>query len=167
MKKVFKSLLVAFVCVVVIFSGKALAKEKVILDTDMVEAFDDGIAMLLLLKDPNIDLLGVCTITGNSWVEEGTAYTVKQLAIEGRLDVPIMKGLEYPLRASRHANFDMERKMFGMGHDGWVRLEFLVQHLGRQPINKDMVKHQRRLSKNSTQWILSLIPYARTPMRLL
>ena len=107
-------------CVVVIFSGKALAKEKVILDTDMVEAFDDGIAMLLLLKDPNIDLLGVCTITGNSWVEEGTAYTVKQLAIEGRLDVPIMKGLEYPLRASRHANFDMERKMFGMGHDGWV-----------------------------------------------
>lgn len=46
-------------------------KEKVLLDTDMVEMFDDGVALAMLAKDPKIELVGVTTVTGNSWVEEG------------------------------------------------------------------------------------------------
>ena len=44
----------------------ASAKEKIILDTDMVEMFDDGIAMLLLAKAPEVELLGVTVTAGNS-----------------------------------------------------------------------------------------------------
>lgn len=34
------------------------AREKVILDSDMVEGFDDGVAMLALAQSPGIELIG-------------------------------------------------------------------------------------------------------------
>lgn len=95
------------------------AKEKVLLDTDMVEAFDDGVAMVMLANAPNVELLGITTVTGNSWVQEGTAYTLRQLEIEGK-NIPVAEGMRYPLRPHRHELFEMERKQFGMGHDAWL-----------------------------------------------
>lgn len=57
-------LLLALLCVM---AGpvQAAEREKVLLDSDMVEAFDDGFAMLLLAKSPNIELVGVTTLSGN------------------------------------------------------------------------------------------------------
>ena len=98
----------------------AAAKEKVLLDTDMVECFDDGVAMVMLANAPGIDLVGVTTLTGNSWAASGTANAIKQLEIEGRTDVPIAIGFEYPLRPGRHAGIATERKLYGMGHDDWM-----------------------------------------------
>ena len=49
----------------------AQKKEKVILDTDMVEVFDDGVAMMMLAKATKIDLLGVTVVIVNTWVPEG------------------------------------------------------------------------------------------------
>ncbi len=95
-------------------------KEKVLLDTDMVEAFDDGFAMLLLANAQNIDLVGVTTVTGNSWVEDGTAYALYQLEVEKRSDVPVAAGLEFPFRPQRHELFEHERAACGMGADAWV-----------------------------------------------
>ena len=96
------------------------AKEKVILDTDMVEAFDDGVAMLLLAKDPNVQLMGVTVVTGNTWVEHGTAHAIRQLEVTGLKDVPVTMGLQYPLRPNRHETFALERRLIGRGHDSWV-----------------------------------------------
>ncbi len=97
-----------------------IQKEKVLLDTDMVEAFDDGFAMVLLANAPNIDLVGVTTVTGNSWVEQGTAYALYQLEVEKRADVPVAAGLEFPFRPQRHELFADERAASGMGEDSWV-----------------------------------------------
>ena len=111
------------VCTILLLASspvQAAVKEKVILDSDMVEAFDDGVAMILLANAPNIDLLGVTTLSGNSWVEDGTAYTVRQLEIEGKTAVPVAMGLPYPFRPQRHELFDQERKSIGKGHDSWV-----------------------------------------------
>ena len=55
----------------------ASAKEKVILDTDMVMLYDDGVAMMMLANHPNIELLGVTIAPGNTWVSEGTAYALR------------------------------------------------------------------------------------------
>ena len=59
-----------FAASLLIVSGGAVSAQdevkKVILDTDMVEMFDDGMAMLLLDKAPNIDLLGVTVVAGNA-----------------------------------------------------------------------------------------------------
>lgn len=97
----------------------AQQKEKVLLDTDMVEMFDDGVALIMLANAPGIDLLGVTCVTGNSWVQEGVAYSLRHLEIEGR-DIPVVEGMRYPLRPQRHELFEMERAQFGMGHDAWL-----------------------------------------------
>ena len=102
------------------FTAAADTKEKVLLDTDMVESFDDGVAMIMLANAPGIDLLGVTTLTGNSWAAGGVAYAIKQLEIEGKTSIPVAMGFEYPLRPYRHAGIAAERKLFGMGLDSWM-----------------------------------------------
>ena len=96
------------------------AKEKVILDTDMVEIFDDGIAMMMLQLAPHVDLLGVTVVIGNTWLPEGTAYALRQLEAIKATHVPVAMGLKYPLRPNRHDNMEYERKLFGIGHDIWA-----------------------------------------------
>lgn len=99
----------------------AAEREKVLLDTDMVDAFDDGVAMALLANAANVELVGVTTLFGNSWVQAGTASALRQLEFEGAAKrVPVAMGLEYPLRADRHQLFRQERALIGRGHDRWV-----------------------------------------------
>ncbi len=69
-----------------ILGSAGAAKEKVILDTDMVMLYDDGVAMMMLANHPNIELLGVTIVPGNTWVSEGTAYALRQLEVIGRTD---------------------------------------------------------------------------------
>ncbi len=97
-----------------------IIKEKVLLDADMVDAFDDGVAMLLLAADPRIDLVGVTTVTGNSWATGGAASALYQLDVAQERDVPVFIGAQYPFRAQRHANIATERTMFGIGTDVWM-----------------------------------------------
>ncbi len=71
--------------------------QKVILDTDMVEMFDDGMAMILLDKAPNIDLLGVTVVAGNTPMPRGVATGVRQLEAIGS-DTPIYEGSRMGIR---------------------------------------------------------------------
>lgn len=84
-------------------TGAAFAQEeptKVILDTDMVEMFDDGTAMIMLDQAPNVDLLGVTVVSGNTPMPRGVATGVRQLeAIDS--EVPIYQGSRYGLRPWR------------------------------------------------------------------
>jgi len=95
------------------FGPVAGAKEKVILDTDMVILYDDGVAMMMLANHPNTKLVGVTIVPGNTWLSEGTAYALRQLQVLGRSDIPVAPGVRYPLRAGRYETLDVERKMFG------------------------------------------------------
>jgi inosine-uridine nucleoside N-ribohydrolase len=69
--------------------------------------------MMMLANHPDIELLGVTIVPGNTWVSEGTAYAIRQLEILNRRDIPVALGIRYPLRAGRYKNLDLERKMFG------------------------------------------------------
>jgi inosine-uridine nucleoside N-ribohydrolase len=71
--------------------------QKVIFDTDMVELFDDGAAMLLLDRAPNIDLLGVTVVAGNTTMPRGVATGVRQLEAIGS-EVPIYAGSRFGFR---------------------------------------------------------------------
>ncbi len=115
-KWIFTLLLFSFT----LLGATAQSKEKVILDTDMVEIFDDGIALMMLQLDPNIDLVGVTTVTGNSWVTEGTAYALRQLEAINSTHIPVAIGAEFPLRPHRHAAMSNERPLYGIGHDLWA-----------------------------------------------
>lgn len=96
-----------------ILSSGATAKEKVILDTDMVMLYDDGVAMMMLANHPDIELLGVTVVPGNTWVAEGTAYALRQLEILKRKDIPVAMGTRFPLRAGRYETIRLEQEMFG------------------------------------------------------
>ena len=99
----------------------AQEKTKVILDTDMVEIFDDGVAMMMLQINPDIELLGITTVVGNSWVNEGTAWALRQLeAVNAADKVPVAMGVTRPLRPDRHELMKNERPLFGIGHDDWA-----------------------------------------------
>ena len=74
--------------------------QKVILDTDMVECFDDGVAMILLENSRNIDLLGVTVVAGNTSMPHGVASGVRQLEILNST-TPIYQGSRVGIRNSR------------------------------------------------------------------
>jgi len=97
-----------------------LDTEKVLLDTDMVEIFDDGIAMMMLQFDPKIELLGVTTVVGNSWVADGTAFALRQLEAIKATHIPVAMGITRPLRPGRHETMPLERQLFGIGNDTWA-----------------------------------------------
>jgi inosine-uridine nucleoside N-ribohydrolase len=105
-------------------AGKMPAEQKtpagkipVILDTDMVDWFDDGAAMVMLAKSPKIDLLGVTVVIGNTWVETGTASAIRQLEGIKRTDIPVACGVNQVTRKDRFANMQDEIKQFGHGAD--------------------------------------------------
>jgi len=109
-----------YLCILLLFTFNSMgwAKEKVILDTDMVELFDDGVAMVMLANSNEIDLLGVVTVAGNVWEPEATSYALRQLAIIDRADLPVYGGTRHPLRAGRYETMKTERDLFGQL--GWM-----------------------------------------------
>lgn len=79
-----------------------IKKKKVILDVDT--GIDDAIAIMLALASPELEVLGITTVSGNIDLESATKNTLKVLKLIGREDIPVFKGAEKPLwRAIRYA----------------------------------------------------------------
>ncbi|HXH15191.1 MAG TPA: nucleoside hydrolase [Sphingomonas sp.] len=84
-----------FLCLAITSVGSVEAREprrKVIID-------DEGFALmhLMLLDAPNVDVLGITTVSGNVWANRATALALRGVEIAGRTDVPVMQGATYPL----------------------------------------------------------------------
>jgi len=62
----------------------------VIIDTD--PGIDDAIAIALACASPEIDLLGVTTVGGNTGIENTTGNALRLLHLFGRDDVPVAAG---------------------------------------------------------------------------
>jgi inosine-uridine nucleoside N-ribohydrolase len=71
----------------------------VILDCD--PGHDDAIALLLALASPEIELLGVSTVSGNQTLDKTTANAIRVLDHVGRDDVPVAAGAPRPLVRER------------------------------------------------------------------
>ena len=73
-------------------------KQKIIIDQD--EAGPGGTdqqATLLLIQSPKTDVLGITVVTGDAWLNEEIAHTLRTLEIIGRTDIPVLRCAEYPL----------------------------------------------------------------------
>jgi inosine-uridine nucleoside N-ribohydrolase len=55
------------------------------------------LSLLMLLRAPQIDLLGITTVSGDQWVEPATVFALCATEQAGRTDVPVVKGAERPL----------------------------------------------------------------------
>ena len=67
----------------------------IILDCD--PGHDDAIALLLALASPELELVGVTTVSGNHTLDKTTANALRVLEFVGRSDVPVHAGADRPL----------------------------------------------------------------------
>lgn len=73
-----------------VLSAAGPVKIPIILDTDIGTDIDDAFALALVLQSPELDLLGVTTVSGDT---QGRArLAAKMLEEAGRLDVPVAAG---------------------------------------------------------------------------
>src|SRR5579872_7419751 len=76
----------------------AQEKRKVIIDQDAAgPAGTDQQAILLLVQSPQTEVLGVTVVTGDAWLNDEVAHTLRMLELVGRTDIPVVPGAEYPL----------------------------------------------------------------------
>jgi purine nucleosidase len=66
------------------------APSKILLDCD--PGIDDALAILLALASPEVELIGVTTVGGNSQVENETQNALAVLALGGGMHVPVAQG---------------------------------------------------------------------------
>jgi inosine-uridine nucleoside N-ribohydrolase len=77
----------------------------IILDCD--PGHDDAIALLLALASPEVNLLGVTTVSGNQTLEKTTANAIRVLDHVGRTEIPVAAGADRPLVRERHVAADV------------------------------------------------------------
>jgi inosine-uridine nucleoside N-ribohydrolase len=86
---------VLFLCMAIMSVGTADAQaphRKVVVDD---EGF--GLMHLMLLDAPDVDVLGITTVSGNVWANRATALALRGVEVTGRTDVPVVQGATYPL----------------------------------------------------------------------
>jgi inosine-uridine nucleoside N-ribohydrolase len=71
----------------------------IILDCD--PGHDDAIAILLALASPEIELVGVTTVSGNQTLDKTTANALRVLELAGRGDIPVYAGADAPFMRKR------------------------------------------------------------------
>lgn len=70
-------------------------RKKVILDID--PGIDDAIAIALALQPPELELLGITTVAGNTYVDKAARNALRVLNYLGRKDIPVFLGSEHLL----------------------------------------------------------------------
>jgi len=58
-------------------------------------------SILIALQSPDVDPLGITVVTGDQWLDEELAHTLRLLEIIGRRDIPVVAGAEFPLVRTR------------------------------------------------------------------
>jgi inosine-uridine nucleoside N-ribohydrolase len=67
----------------------------ILLDCD--PGHDDAIAILLALASPEVELLGITTVAGNTTLPNATANALRVLELAGREEIPVAAGAGRPL----------------------------------------------------------------------
>jgi len=116
-----KSFLFRCIAAIFLFStfvASAQTSRKIIVDQDAAgPAGTDQQSMLLLIQSPQTEVLGITVVTGDQWLHEEVAHTLRMLELIGRTDIPVVPGAEYPLVRRRE---DTERWELEYGEVAWL-----------------------------------------------
>jgi len=85
-------LLALLICIVGAVGSAAAEPRKIIID-------DDGFGLMhhMFLNAPDVEVLGITEVSGNTWVNRGTAMALKGVEIHGDTSIPVVEGATYPL----------------------------------------------------------------------
>jgi purine nucleosidase len=118
-------------------------RRKIIIDQDAAgPAGTDQQSMLLLIQSPQTEVLGITAVTGDQWLNDEVAHTLRMLELIGRTDIPVVPGAEYPLVRRK---LDTERWEQQFGSVPWLGAwtpKFYHPHdqLGEMPEGKPISK---------------------------
>jgi purine nucleosidase len=94
-------------------------KIKVIVDQDARgPATTDMQSILIFLQSDKFEVLGITTVSGDQWMKEETARTLRLLEIAGRTDVPVAEGALFPLLNSKEESERWEGLYGKLGYKG-------------------------------------------------
>ena len=123
MKKYFRPLGVTLLifCAATFLAASSSAQQnkiKVIADQDSGGPQGTNfLSLLMLLRAPEIDLLGITTVSGDQWVEPATIFALWATEQAGRRNVPVIKGAENPL-VNTQREAELREALFG-SYIGW------------------------------------------------
>ncbi len=74
----------------------------------------------MMLQADNIDLLGITLVTGDAWMKQEMAYTLRLLEMMGRTEIPVYPGAEFPMLNTKE-EWQLRQQLYG-GHrlDPWM-----------------------------------------------
>jgi purine nucleosidase len=119
------------------------AKRKIIIDQDAAgPAGTDQQSMLLLIQSPQTEVLGITVVTGDMWLTEEVAHTLRMLELIGRTDIPVVPGAEYPLLRQKEETEQWEQRYGSVAWLGpWTPGRFHPPaELGQMPEGKPSAK---------------------------
>lgn len=67
----------------------------VIIDSDW--GANGYVPLLIALNDPNSTVVGLTTLSGDTWMDQSTQYALRWLEIANRTSVPVAKGATFPV----------------------------------------------------------------------
>ena len=99
MRKVF---LTGLLCLLVSLSAAAQPRRKVIVNEDCSGPGGSNMQTLLtMIQSPQVEVLGITVVSGDQWLDEEVAHTLRLLEIIGRADIPVIPGARFPLVRTR------------------------------------------------------------------
>ena len=73
-------------------------RRKLIIDQDAHGPASTNLqSVLMLLQAPDVEVLGICVVSGDGWCDENVAHMLRLLEIAGRTEVPVYRGATFPL----------------------------------------------------------------------
>jgi purine nucleosidase len=132
-------------------------KRKIIIDQDAAgPAGTDEQSILLLIQSPQTQVLGVTVVTGDGWLNDEVAHTLRMLELIGRTDIPVVAGAEYPLVRRKE---EIELWEVEFGSVPWVgawtpRLYHPPDQLGPMPEGKPAT---RPLAEDAAHFLIRMV----------
>ena len=115
-------------------------KRKIIIDCD--PGIDDSLAIMLALTSPEVEVLGITIVCGNSPVEMGFENAKKILKHMNRLDVPVYIGESKPLKRD-YVNALDTHGADGLGESFLPEVEGYQQKIGAVDFLTDILKKEK------------------------
>jgi len=81
---------------------------KVILDCD--PGHDDAVAIVMALRSPELEVLGITCVAGNVGIEHTSQNALKICTLAGVTDIPVLKGMPQPLLGNARTAVDVHGK---------------------------------------------------------
>ena len=124
-------------------------KKKIIIDCD--PGIDDSLAIMLALKSPELEVIGITVVAGNSPVDLGFKNAKRILDFMGRLDVPVYAGADRP-RVREYVNALDTHGADGLGES------FLPEVEGQDLPEKNAVSYMREALRSGDVSVVALGP---------